>query len=157
MAKLLLFAGLLALACMTQAARVPSDVLSMLDSLPQSMVGFQGAAKQQDSSNEDTSAAAQVVGSMMGSAAYSDLEVMLATSEHVQKGKGKGKWHIHVSTKFLVKPDMHINFLHRWWSYNAGVRTRRSCCTTACPRWRVTTLCGARTPCMTASRLPSST
>jgi hypothetical protein len=74
MAKLLLFAGLLALACMSQAARLPSDALSMLDSLPQSMMGFQGAAKKQ-ASNEDTSAAAQVVGSMMGSAAYGDLEV----------------------------------------------------------------------------------
>jgi hypothetical protein len=32
------------------------------------------------------------------------LQVMLATNEHVQKGKGKGKWPIHVATKFLVKP-----------------------------------------------------
>jgi hypothetical protein len=74
MAKLLVFAGLLALACMSQAARLPSDALSMLDSLPQSMMGFQGAAKQQASS-EDTSAAAQVVGNMMASAAHGDLEV----------------------------------------------------------------------------------
>lgn len=29
---------------------------------------------------------------------------MLATNEHVQKGKGKGSWPIHVATKFLVKP-----------------------------------------------------
>jgi hypothetical protein len=79
MAKLLLFAGLLALACMSQAARLPSDTLSMLDSLPQSMMGFQGAAKKQ-ASNEDTTAAAQVVGSMMGSAAYGDLEVRSAST-----------------------------------------------------------------------------
>ncbi|WIA20796.1 hypothetical protein OEZ85_005156 [Tetradesmus obliquus] len=118
MAKLLFFAGLLALACMAQAARLPADALSMLESLPQSMMGMQGAAKQQDS-NEDTSAAAQVVGNMMASAAHGDLEMMLATNEHVQKGKGKGSWPIHVATKFLVKPDGHINFVHRWWAYNA--------------------------------------
>jgi hypothetical protein len=81
MAKLLLFAGLLGLACMSQAARLPSDALSMLDSLPQSMMGFQGAAKKQ-ASNEDTSAAAQVVGSMMGSAAYGDLEVSIVHKPH---------------------------------------------------------------------------
>jgi hypothetical protein len=81
MAKLLLFAGLLAFACISQAARLPSDALSMLDSLPQSMMGFQGAATQQPS-NEDTSAAAQVVGNMMASAAYSDLEVGLSI-EHL--------------------------------------------------------------------------
>ena len=81
MAKLLFFAGLLALACMAQAARLPADALSMLESLPQSMMGMQGAAKQQDS-NEDTSAAAQVVGNMMASAAHGDLEVRCAT-EHV--------------------------------------------------------------------------
>lgn len=77
MAKLLFFAGLLSLACMAQAARLPADALSMLESLPQSMMGMQGAAKQQDS-NEDTSAAAQVVGNMMASAAHGDLEVRCA-------------------------------------------------------------------------------
>jgi hypothetical protein len=81
MAKLLLFGGLLALACMSQAARLPSDALSMLESLPQSMTGFQGASKKQ-ASNEDTSAAAQVVGSMMESAAYGDLEVRIVLKPH---------------------------------------------------------------------------
>jgi hypothetical protein len=81
MAKLLLFGGLLALACMSHAARLPADALSMLESLPQSMTGFQGASKKQ-ASNEDTSAAAQVVGSMMGSAAYGDLEVRIVLKPH---------------------------------------------------------------------------
>jgi quinol monooxygenase YgiN len=111
-AQFLTLASFVALAACIQAARFPSYESINLEGLPAALVDWQtgSSAKQPLQGN-----------ALLGSALYNDLEA-LASDPAINKHEGRP---IHISTKFLVKPDLHINFLHNYWRYSEASRDNK--------------------------------
>jgi quinol monooxygenase YgiN len=102
-------ASLLAFAACIQAARFPSYDSIHLDGLPTSLVDWQTGSSSKEPLQDNA---------LLGSTLYNDLEA-LATDPAINKDKG---WPIHISTKFLVKPDHHINFVRNFQRYSEASR-----------------------------------
>jgi quinol monooxygenase YgiN len=83
-----------------------------LDGLPATLVDWQTGSSSHEPLQDNA---------LLGSTLYNDLEA-LATDPAINKHEGRP---IHISTKFLVKPDLHINFIHNYWRYSEASRDNK--------------------------------
>lgn len=109
----------LAVAACAHAARLPYDTMTMFDELPDSVIGMQHGPSDYAAAVDE--ATTGMIQNMLSSNMHSDLEAILAQHEaaELEKGKGKGKWPIQIVTKYLVKPDLHVNFVFNWQRFHA--------------------------------------
>jgi quinol monooxygenase YgiN len=110
-----LFALLLvALAC-ASAARMP-DTQVLDDELPESLAAFGG------NTGLGSNAEVELEGGATVSTLCGDLETLVSSEFDVNDKK---HWPIRIVTKFLVKPELHHNFVHAFWRYQYRSRKNK--------------------------------